>query len=318
MNQCVPDPGQRPTMATKTGAVGQSRFHDLQSISPASTVDEKSLESQQSCQKESQINKRLSWMKRIPGENVRDLVLGASDGFTVPFALAAGLTAFGSTKVVWISALAELIAGSLSMGIGGFLASRSDRYVLVLYSIPVITEWLYISDEYKARRQECEELLNNDPGKAREIIYEYFGVFNLQDQVRLTICDNLMASPQDTTHFLVKNHFEAVQPKQWRGVISGLTMGVSYFIGGLIPLMPYWWFPHRVYHALWTSTGLMVVILWVFGYCKTCAVRGWRGKENIRAGLWGGVLMLFAGGVAASAAAGVVRGINRKAGVQCH
>ena len=112
-------------MASKDGSTAQTAPSNLEQFSPTSTIDEKSLESQQPDPKERQVKNKLHRIMSLPLENVQDLVLGASDGFTVPFALAAGLTAFGSPKAVWIAALAELIAGSISMGVGGYLSSRS-------------------------------------------------------------------------------------------------------------------------------------------------------------------------------------------------
>ena len=160
------------------------------------------------------------------------------------------------------------------------------------------------------------KLLIENPEKAREIITEYFETYHVPEEVRMHICDTLMGTPEDAIQFLIRNHFGAAQPTRWRGLICALTMGFSYFLGGFLPLIPYWCFPH-VLDALWTSISMMVVILPVFGYCRTCTLIGWRGKENIQAGLWGALLMFVMGGTAAAAAAGVVRGINSHANIRC-
>jgi len=86
-------------------------------------------------------------------------------------------------------------------------------------------------------------------------------------------------------------------------------------MGGLIPLLPYIIFKDSVRFGLYCSIGVMVVVLILFGYCKTCVVRGWRGTENIKAGLQGAVTMLGAGAAAAGASAGIVYAINQRLNV---
>jgi len=125
----------------------------------------------------------------------------------------------------------------------------------------------------------------------------------------------LAGSPVELKAFLMKHHYNAAQPSGSRPFISMITLGLSYLMGGLIPLLPYIIFKDSVRFGLYCSIGVMVVVLILFGYCKTCVVRGWRGTENIKAGLQGAVTMLGAGAAAAGASAGIVYAINQRLNV---
>jgi vacuolar iron transporter family protein len=112
--------------------------------------------------------------------------------------------------------------------------------------------------------------------------------------------------------FLMRHHFEAAQPETSRPYISALTLGLAYFVGGFIPLIPYLIVARdEVLLGLWWSIGVMVVVLLVFGYVKTCVVRGWQGRENRIAGIIGGLQMLAIGTIAVGAAVGLVRAIEQ-------
>lgn len=105
------------------------------------------------------------------------------------------------------------------------------------------------------------------------------------------------------------HHKESV-PDCNQAWISAVTLGLGYFVGGFIPLVPYF-IVEKVVEALWWSVAVMVVTLLVFGYVKTCIVRGWRGRDNVLAGVRGGVEMCFVGGVAAGAAVALVKLIGQ-------
>ena len=107
----------------------------------------------------------------------------------------------------------------------------------------------------------------------------------------------------------MKHHFSIVEPPDNRPYISAVTLGIAYILGGIIPLLPYF-FLSEVNKALFISIGLMAFVLLVFGYAKTVAVRGFRGQANILAGVKGSIQMLIVGAVAAGAAVGLVRALN--------
>lgn len=120
-----------------------------------------------------------------------------------------------------------------------------------------------------------------------------------------------MGSPEDAKAFLMKHHFDATEPATRRPYMSALALAVSYFVGGFLPLIPYFLVSKtQVLHGLFWSIGLMVIVLFVFGYAKTCVVRGWRGRHNTLAGLKGALQMLVVGALAAGAAVGLVRLVN--------
>lgn len=127
----------------------------------------------------------------------------------------------------------------------------------------------------------------------------------------MAISKTIHKSPDALTNFLMDHHFEAAEPLDSRPYISALTLGVAYFSGGFIPLIPYFAVAkNEVLKGLWWSIGIMIIVLLVFGYTKTCVVRGWRGKDNLIAGLKGALQMCLVGAVAAGAAVGLVRAIN--------
>lgn len=125
------------------------------------------------------------------------------------------------------------------------------------------------------------------------------------------ILQPLLDSPTAMVDFLVRFHHQAAEPDAARPFVCALTISMGYFLGGLVPLIPYFCV-HRnqVYLALWWSIGVMAVALFAFGWVKTGVVVGWRGRSNILAGLTGALQMVMIGGTAAGAAVGLVRAIN--------
>lgn len=110
--------------------------------------------------------------------------------------------------------------------------------------------------------------------------------------------------------FLLTFYHREVEPNCNQPWISALTLALGYFIGGFIPLIPYFGVD-KVSIALYWSIGVMVITLFVFGYIKTCIVSGWKGKENTIAGIKGGFQMVFVGALAAGSAIALVRGIDQ-------
>ncbi|CAL5874597.1 uncharacterized protein PFLUO_LOCUS8894 [Penicillium psychrofluorescens] len=233
----------------------------------------------------------VSGRARINPRIVSDAILGLSDGLTVPFALSAGLSALGNTKVVVLGGLAELAAGAISMGLGGYVGAKSE------------------AESYDATVRETQELIDNDPNQTRAMVHETFAPYGLSAAAITDITSDLHASSERLRNFLLTFYHCQSAPACNQAWVSAVTLAIGYFVGGFIPLIPYF-IAERVIVALYWSIGVMAVTLLAFGYAKTCIVRGWTGRDNVLAGVWGGVQMCFVGGVAAGAAIGLVRLID--------
>lgn len=106
-------------------------------------------------------------------------------------------------------------------------------------------------------------------------------------------------------------HHTLQEPSDSRALLCALTIALGYFIGGFVPLLPYFFVgPHEAFVALRWSIATMIIALFVFGYGKTCFVSGWKGKRNVKRGLVGGAQMVLVGGVAAGSAMGLVKGFQ--------
>ncbi|OJD21564.1 hypothetical protein ACJ73_07098 [Blastomyces percursus] len=228
---------------------------------------------------------------RVNPRVISDAILGLSDGLTVPFALSAGLSAFGNTKVVVLGSLAELVAGAISMGLGGYVGARSEI------------------ESYETAKREVTELVSSCSCETTSMVREVFAPYSLPDHPVSEMSSTLHSSPKQLMEFLLAFYHKQPEPDRNQAYISAVTLAIGYFVGGFIPLIPYI-ICKRVLTALKYSVGVMVITLLVFGYIKTCIVRGWKGRDNVVAGLKGGVQMVLVGGVAAGAAVGLVRLIN--------
>ncbi|KAL6239078.1 hypothetical protein BDW75DRAFT_166299 [Aspergillus navahoensis] len=253
-------------------------YHTFRDSSPSSNYD---VESTGSSTTRSRIDPRI----------VSDAILGLSDGLTVPFALSAGLSALGDTKVVVLGGLAELAAGAISMGLGGYVGAKSE------------------AESYQTTVRETTELIDSSPYETQAIVYDIFSSHGVPDDAIAPINASLHASRDRLREFLITFHHKESEPDCNQAWTSAITLALGYFIGGFIPLIPYF-FVNQVLIALYCSVAVMAVTLLVFGYIKTAVVRGWSGRENILAGVKGGIQMVVVGGVAAGAAIGLVRLIN--------
>ncbi|KAL4935597.1 hypothetical protein BDV06DRAFT_125277 [Aspergillus oleicola] len=232
-----------------------------------------------------------STRSRIDPRIISDAILGLSDGLTVPFALSAGLSALGNTKVVVLGGLAELAAGAISMGLGGYVGAKSE------------------AESYQTTVRETTELIETSPHETATIVYDIFAAHGVPEEAIAPINASLHASTDRLREFLITFHHKESEPDCNQAWTSAITLALGYFVGGFIPLVPYF-FANEVLFALYCSVAVMAVTLLVFGYVKTGAVRGWSGRDNILAGLKGGIQMVLVGGVAAGAAIGLVRVIN--------
>lgn len=212
---------------------------------------------------------------------VRDVVLGMSDGLTVPFALAAGVSgAIASTHLVVAAGLAEVAAGSMAMGLGGYLAARSEA-------------------EHYAREQAREEreVVEKPEAEAGEVssILQAYGLTAAESA---PVVQALQSRPRALVDFMMRFELGLQQPEPRRALTSAVTIGGSYVTGGLVPLLPYILLS-SVHRALMVSVGLTLAALFVFGYVKG----RFTGVRSLRSAIQTVVI----GGIAAAAAFGLAR-----------
>ncbi len=210
---------------------------------------------------------------------VRDVVIGMSDGLTVPFALAAGLSgAHVSTSVVVLAGLAEIAAGSIAMGLGGYLAARTDAE--------------HYQSELRREIRETRELPEKETAEVREV-FEGFGL--TAEQIAPVVA-TITANEKRWVDFMMKFELNLDEPDPARALRSATTIGVSYIVGGLIPLAPYF-IAAELKRALVASVAVTLTALFAFGGVKArfTGIPLWRG----------GVQTALIGGLAAAAAFGI-------------
>ncbi len=184
------------------------------------------------------------------GEVVRDIVIGMSDGLTVPFALAAGLSgAVASTTIIVTAGFAEIVAGSIAMGLGGYLAGRSDVE--------------HYDSEYDREMYEIDKMLEHEKDEVIEILEGY----GLTHDESVPIVNALASRPADFADFMMRFELGLEKPEPKRALQSGLTIAGAYICGGLIPLFPYIILSEAHQALLW-SVAITVAALFVFGYIK--------------------------------------------------
>src|SRR6266513_481923 len=184
-------------------------------------------------------------------DTVRDVVIGMSDGLTVPFALAAGLTgmAAATSKLVVIAGLAEIAAGSIAMGLGGYLAARTDR------------------DHYESERQrEIRETMEL-PEKEADEVADIFRGYGMSEKDIAPVVRAIRADQKRWVDFMMRFELGLEEPDPKRARTSALTIALSYIAGGLIPLAPYF-FLRNVHEGLVGSVVVTLLALLVFGYIK--------------------------------------------------
>lgn len=183
-------------------------------------------------------------------ESVRDVVIGMADGLTVPFALAAGLTAaVTSSRIIVTAGLAEIAAGAIAMGLGGYLAARTDQEH-------------YLSEEQREYK-EIQQLREVEIEEVATIFRDYGVKSPVLDQVTNAIA----ADPKRWVDFMMRFELGLERPDPKRAPISAMTIAVSYIIGGLIPLAPYI-FGAELHRALIYSVVLTGIALAIFGAVK--------------------------------------------------
>lgn len=184
-------------------------------------------------------------------EKVRDFVIGMSDGLTVPFALAAGLSgAVDSTDIVITAGLAEIAAGSIAMGLGGYLAGR--------------TEIEHYQSEERREYMEIEKFHEVEINETKEIFAEY----GLDDATQEKIARDMAKNPKKWVDFMMRFELGLERPDKNRALQSAFIIGISYVIGGLIPLTAYF-FSESSKEGLIYSTIITLICLIVFGLIKS-------------------------------------------------
>jgi VIT1/CCC1 family predicted Fe2+/Mn2+ transporter len=183
-------------------------------------------------------------------EVVRDIVIGMADGLTVPFALAAGLTgAIDHTAIIVTAGLAEIAAGSIAMGLGGYMAAKSD------------------AEHYaKEREREKREVVEIPHEEMREVA-EVFQAYGLTEDETWPIVQALKRQPRNWVDFMMRFELGLEKPEPQRALTSALTIAGAYIAGGLIPLAPYI-FARTTSVALLYSIAMTLVALLIFGFVK--------------------------------------------------
>jgi VIT1/CCC1 family predicted Fe2+/Mn2+ transporter len=184
------------------------------------------------------------------GATVRDIVIGMSDGLTVPFALAAGLSgAVDSTRIIITAGLAEIAAGSIAMGLGGYLAARSD------------------AEHYQSERRREEREVVELPDTERAEVAELLEQYGLTATEATPVVAALARRPKAWVDFMMRFELGLEEPDPRRALTSALTIAGAYIAGGLIPLAPYMLLA-SARQALGWSVAVTLLALLVFGYVK--------------------------------------------------
>jgi vacuolar iron transporter family protein len=215
------------------------------------------------------------------GDFVRDTVIGMADGLTVPFALAAGLTgAIDTTGLIVTAGIAEIAAGSIAMGLGGYLAARSQV------------------EHYAKERSREQTEVREKPVEEMEEITEIFARYGISAEESSPVVKALRRRPQAWIDFMMRFELGLERPDPRRALVSAVTIGGAYVAGGLVPLVPYMTLG-SARAALWVSAVVTLIALAVFGYVKGrfTGLTPWRSALQT----------VLIGGLAASAAFALAR-----------
>ncbi len=215
---------------------------------------------------------------------LRDFVVGTSDGLTVPFALAAGLSgAVHSNTVIIVAGLAEIIAGTISMGLGGYLAGQ--------------TEIEHYEGEQRREEMEVEKIPQEEMDEIKNILE----VYGISAAVQQQVVEELAKDPQKWVDFMMRFELGLEKPDPKQAFFSAFRIGLSYAVGGLVPLSAYFFCADPLV-GLRYSTTITILCLLVFGYFKA----RFTGQNP-----WKGAVTVTAIGIAAAGAAfGIARLIN--------
>jgi VIT1/CCC1 family predicted Fe2+/Mn2+ transporter len=207
---------------------------------------------------------------------VRDLVLGMADGLTVPFALAAGLTgAIDTTWIIVVAGLAEIAAGAMAMGLGGYLAARSD------------------AEHYENERRREQREVHDKPQAEAVEVFEVLESYGVKREAALPLVEALQRNPEGWVDFMMRFELGLERPDPRRALHSAVTIGGAYVLGGLIPLWPYMLIDSAV-RALPISGAVTLVALLAFGYVKGRFTGAPPARSALQTALIGGVAAMAA------------------------
>ena len=212
---------------------------------------------------------------------LRDVVIGMSDGLTVPFALAAGLSgAVDSTHIIVIAGIAEVAAGSIAMGLGGYLAGK--------------TEQDHYNSEVKREFYEVDNLRHKEIEETKE----FFKNIGLSAGLQEKATEEIAKDKKQWVDFMMKYELGLDKPDPKRAAKSALNIGISYIVGGLVPLSPYFFVDSPI-DGLKISVIVTLLCLFVFGWFKSklTGINVW----------WGALRVMMIGAAAAGAAFGVAK-----------
>ncbi len=209
-------------------------------------------------------------------QTIRDVVIGMSDGLTVPFALAAGVSgAAAGTSLILTAGAAEIAAGAIAMGLGGYLAARTDSD--------------HYASEYRREVEETHEI----PEEERAEVERIFAAYGIEGKPLGDLVGAITRDRKTWVEFMMRFELGLEPPDERRAPVSALTIGASYILGGVIPLSPYL-IVHDVSRALLFSAGMTLLALFAFGALK--------GKLTGQSPLLSGVQAAGIGGLAAAVA----------------
>lgn len=194
-----------------------------------------------------------------------DIVIGMSDGLTVPFALAAGLSgAVSSTHLIVVAGLAEIAAGSIAMGLGGYLAGK--------------TEIDHYNSELKREHEEVEVV----PYKEKAEVKEFFANLGLSEEVQQQAVEEMTKDKEKWVNFMMRYELGLEKPDPARARRSAFNIGLSYVVGGIVPLLPYFFIKVPI-EALKISAVITLVCLFAFGFFKSklTGVNVWSGALRV-------------------------------------
>jgi VIT1/CCC1 family predicted Fe2+/Mn2+ transporter len=186
-------------------------------------------------------------------EVLTDIVIGMSDGLTVPFALAAGLSgAVGKDhlNLIWIAGLAEIAAGSIAMGLGGYLAGKTEM------------------DHYHSELKREYDEVDRVPEREREEVKEFFSNLGLSKDVQDKAVDEMTRDKDKWVDFMMKYELGLDKPDPERARKSAFNIGLSYIVGGFVPLSPYFFVTDGL-NGLKISAAITLFCLFIFGYFKS-------------------------------------------------
>ncbi|HEY8031475.1 MAG TPA: VIT1/CCC1 transporter family protein [Methylocella sp.] len=216
---------------------------------------------------------------------VRDVVIGMADGLTVPFALAAGLSgAVSSTAIIITAGLAEVAAGAIAMGLGGFLAAQTDLE--------------HYHSELRREKLEIKQVPETERAEVRQVLREQ----GLDPALTNTVTAALTRDPDRWVNFMMRFELGLEKPEADRALKSAFTIAAAYVAGGLIPLAPYFLLD-KVSRALPVSIGLTLASLLIFG--------GVKGQLTGVAPLRSATQTAIVGSLAAAAAFAIARLVSR-------